>query len=114
MRSNCPPATIWIWLGVIAHEIKVRKVFANRGERISLVLPAFGKVGFAARTGGHAGENGGGRGVQLRFTCADHVDGYAFGLRQLVDVLGRNHAGIIRAIGKNNHDFAPSVLRGVF
>src|SRR4029077_16038367 len=111
-RNGAPPA-IGIRLRVIAHKIQMRKVFADGTEGVTLVLPALCKVRLAPRAGRHTCKNGRGSSVEFGFSRANHVDGDAFGLRQLIDVFRRNHAGIIRAIGKDDDDFPARILGGI-
>src|SRR6266850_3415098 len=46
----------------------------------------------------------------MRLVSADHVNGNSQGLRQLGDILWRNHAGVVRAIREHNHNFSSGGL----
>ena len=57
-HADAPPAVIGIRLRVIGKRVEMGKVIADGSEGFLLVLPVFGKVGFAAGAGAHAPEDG--------------------------------------------------------
>ncbi len=81
----------------------MRQIISDRGEGSLLVPPVLGKIGFAAGAGAYPFEHGGRERVESGFLGADHIDGNSFRLRQLPNIFGRDHAGIIGAIGKDYH-----------
>ena len=103
------PAAIGIGLGIVAEGIEMAEVVADRGEGLFLVAPTLGEIGFAAGGCGHALEDGGGDGLESRFARADHVDRNAGGLGEFGDVFGRDHAGVVGAVGEDDDDFAAGI-----
>ena len=52
--------------------------------------------------------------ILLGILSADDVNGNPFRLREFLNVLGRDHAGIIGAVGKDDHHFPSGEQGGVF
>src|SRR5580704_165374 len=89
---------IRVSLRIVSDGVAVAQILADGFERFHLPLPGFGEIGFAAGTRGDALEYGAGHGILIHVVGGDDVDRDAFVFGNRADVVGRHHAGIVRAI----------------
>ena len=92
----------------------MREVIANQREGFLLSSPTACKKGSAAGASAHAHKNLSGKRIGLRFPGANHVNRNALRLSQFADDIGRDHAGVVWAVGENHHDFSAGQVAGIF
>src|SRR5258708_39339104 len=102
------PTMIGIELRIVAQGIQVSQIFLDVLKGALFFTPVLGEVGLS--TGNFAHSFKGSRGDRF-FLClprADDVDKGAGGLGEFCNVLGRNRAGIVGAIRKDDDCLSPS------